>query len=156
MTSDPDDVHTSTCDGGPFHPGPCDAASPQPDTAPEGPWTVNGNWPNSITRDDGAEVCCYAEPGTSDADDDALARRVAAALNGAPATPAERAVIDAAEEAEPLIARLRRQEWRTVHIGTAYRRTELTLSPDTHENWSAALAALDAAVADLRSERNKT
>jgi len=73
-------------------------ASPQPDTAPEGPWTVSGDAHNVVLRDDGAEVICHDAYGTDDAADGDLALRVAAALNGAPATPAEKAVIDAAED----------------------------------------------------------
>jgi len=86
MTTDPDDVHTSTCDGGPFHPGPCDVASPQPDTAPEDDLPT-ARW---------LEQWCVENRGWKPQDhlwqewDDGLdAIRAWRALNGAPATPAE-------------------------------------------------------------------
>jgi len=99
-----------------------------PDTAPEGPWTVNGRFGHLIDGPDEAWIECFVGGGTVAPD---LARRVAAALNGAPATPAERAVIDAA------LALAADGVW----IGTRFTATLVPILID--------------AVIRLRSERNK-
>jgi len=74
-------------DDGPQIPCP-DCAGPQPDTAPEGPWEADDG--HCVYGPNHEEIMCFGPPG-ADQDED-MARRVAAALNGAPATPAERAV----------------------------------------------------------------
>jgi len=103
--------------------------------APKGPWTVDSY---SVRGPAGEWVECFNVPGgvfpLASPD---LAERVAAALNGAPATPAERAVVDAAET------------WADA-AGSRGNRIGQTLSAA-----KAARRALEDAVAGLRSERNK-
>ena len=115
------------------HAGWCPVVDPQPDTVPEGPWTAGVHPRNHVTREDGALVAVYAPPGTGSVDDQVLADWVAAALNGAPATPAERAVIDAEREVlEQAMERPAPGSWQA---------TRLSLAIDH--------------LAGLRSERNK-
>jgi len=62
---------------------PCpDCASPQPDTAPEGPWTAHGGY---VTHRDGAQIAMPVGVEDAHGDCHARARAAAAALNGAPA-----------------------------------------------------------------------
>jgi len=75
------------------------AASPQPDTAPEGPWTATLTYDRegfNEWRIESEDACLVLDQWCGTGDGRAEAERVAAALNSAPTTPAERAVIDAA------------------------------------------------------------
>jgi len=94
-----------------------------PDTAPEGSWTADFN---TVIGPGDEIIECYVDKYPDTLANPDLAERVAAALNGAPATPAEKDLIDEEE------------------AGCGH------LCSDCAEN-----AALDA-VARLRSERNQT
>jgi len=113
-----------------------DLPSPQPDTAPDGPWTKRGTaWTCLLEHPDGTRLNPVS--GRIGETSEQVVERVAAALNGAPATPAERAVIDAAEA------------WGLAR--------ERNLASPARNPLALVDASVDlsSAVARLRSERNK-
>ena len=103
-----------TCNGDPVYHGlgcPVCCTSPQPDTAPEGVLAEaaarldEARCPGATSQAHGMTHCAECCFGTGfeattaeELKDLLLIRDLAAALNGAPATPAEKAVIDAAED----------------------------------------------------------